>query len=79
MSNQRKNLAALLTAVATPLIVEVRATPKPGPDEVLIRNHAIAINPLEWKRQAWGFGIPSYPTVIGSGELTSPTRQQYIY
>ncbi|KAH8646521.1 chaperonin 10-like protein [Ilyonectria robusta] len=58
--------AAFFPAVATDLVLEACPTPSPGPGEVLIRNHAIAINPVDWKRQAWGFMIPSYPAILGS-------------
>jgi NADPH:quinone reductase-like Zn-dependent oxidoreductase len=60
------NLAALLPSAAGKLVVEERAIPSPGPDELLIRNHAIALNPIDWKRQAFGIAIPSYPSILGS-------------
>ncbi|KAJ4289206.1 hypothetical protein N0V90_011548 [Kalmusia sp. IMI 367209] len=66
MSSQAKNLAAILPAIATDLVVEERPVPTPGADEVLVRNHFIAVNPIDWKRQAWGFMIPSYPTILGA-------------
>jgi NADPH:quinone reductase-like Zn-dependent oxidoreductase len=60
------NLAALLPSAAGKLVVQERAIPSPGPDELLIRNHAIALNPIDWKRQAFGIAIPSYPSILGS-------------
>ena len=30
------------------------------------RNHAIAINPIDWKQAAWGFQIQSWPKVLGN-------------
>lgn len=66
MSNT-KNLAAFLPGVAATLEIEARPIPVPGVGEVLIRNYAIAVNPVDWKRRNWGFGIPSYPTILGSG------------
>jgi NADPH:quinone reductase-like Zn-dependent oxidoreductase len=68
MSQQTKNFAAVLHEIASPLAIEEVPTPKPGPTEILIRNHAIAVNPVDWKRQAWGFAIPSYPVILGSGK-----------
>ena len=41
----------------------------PGPDQVVVRNHAVAVNPLEWIIQATGplsYRWLSYPTVLGS-------------
>ncbi|KAL1793793.1 hypothetical protein ACET3X_008775 [Alternaria dauci] len=66
MSEATKNLAAILHAMATPLVIEERPIPTPGSGQVLVRNHAIAVNPVDWKRQNWGFAIPSYPTILGS-------------
>ncbi|RFU30791.1 hypothetical protein B7463_g5532, partial [Scytalidium lignicola] len=60
------NVVAVLPAIAASLTIETRLIPKPGPGEVLIRNYSIAINPVDWKRQAWGFLIPSYPVILGS-------------
>jgi len=67
MSKSTKNIAAVLHAIATPLVVEERPIPVPGPDQVVVQNRAIAVNPIDWKRQAWGFAISSYPTILGSG------------
>lgn len=67
MSEPTTNVAALLPAIASDLVVQERQIPSPGSDEVLIHNHTIAINPVDWKRQAWGFMISSYPTILGAG------------
>ncbi|KAK4122617.1 GroES-like protein [Parathielavia appendiculata] len=63
MSN---NLAAVLPSAGNDLVIQQRSIPSPGPDEVLIRNHAIAVNPIDWKRQALGLYVASYPTVLGT-------------
>jgi NADPH:quinone reductase-like Zn-dependent oxidoreductase len=68
MSQQTKNFAAVLLQIASPIAVEEVPTPKPGPTEILIRDHAIAVNPVDWKRQAWGFSTPFYPVILGSGK-----------
>jgi NADPH:quinone reductase-like Zn-dependent oxidoreductase len=34
--------------------------------EILVRNHAIAANPIDWKIQEYGIAIKNYPTVLGS-------------
>jgi NADPH:quinone reductase-like Zn-dependent oxidoreductase len=62
------NTAALLTAATTDVSIQDRDVPTPGAGEVLIRNHAVALNPIDWKRQAWGFAISSYPTILGTGK-----------
>ncbi|SPN96537.1 related to oxidoreductase [Cephalotrichum gorgonifer] len=58
--------AAVLQAIASNLVIEERKTPLPGPGDILVRNHAIAINPVDWKRQAWGVLIPSFPVILGA-------------
>lgn len=60
------NLAAVIPSAKANLVVEERAIPTPGPDEILIRNHAIGINPIDWRRHAFNFLIPSYPTILGT-------------
>ncbi|KAK4235061.1 chaperonin 10-like protein [Achaetomium macrosporum] len=75
MSQSATNLAALLPGVGKTLVLEERAIPSPGPDEILIRNRAIALNPIDWKRQAFGIAVPSDRAIIlGSdvaGEVVS--------
>lgn len=60
-----KNLAAVVTAVQAPIVIEERPIPTPGPGEVLIRNHVIAVNPIDWKRWHWGIMVQSYPCILG--------------
>lgn len=50
---------------AHPLGVRAAEMPKPGPHEVVVRNHALAINPLDWKMQE-GLHVESYPTIMGT-------------
>ena len=68
------NLAAVLESKNAPVTITFRAIPSPGPGELLIRNRAIAANPVDWKIQAHGLFIEEYPTVLGSdvcGEVIS--------
>lgn len=58
--------AALLDGPNLPLSVRAIATPEPGPDEVLIRVRAVAINPFDWKVQENGAFIESWPTILGA-------------
>lgn len=46
-------------------IVGERPVPIPGPKDVLIKITAAALNPVDWKIQALGFVIESYPWVGG--------------
>lgn len=60
------NKAALLLEKGAQLVVEDRRIPKPRANELLIKNHAIATNPVDWKMQDYGVFIDRYPTTLGS-------------
>lgn len=52
-------------------VLEVRPAPytRPRPDEIVVRNHAVAVNPLDWLIQSRGqvvFRWLRYPAVAGS-------------
>jgi NADPH:quinone reductase-like Zn-dependent oxidoreductase len=50
-----------------PLSIEDRATPEPGPNEVLIEVKAVALNPVDYYQRDFGMPpVPIYPAVIGS-------------
>lgn len=34
-------------------------------DEILIRNCAVGLNPIDWKSVDWNFCLPAFPWVIG--------------
>lgn len=67
MSENETNVAALLPGLGQDLILQERPISSPGPGQVLIRNHSVAVNPVDWKQQAMGFMVDSYPKVLGSG------------
>jgi NADPH:quinone reductase-like Zn-dependent oxidoreductase len=60
-----KNFAAYLTAPSTPL--EVRETPMPtaGLGEVVVKNAAVAINPLDNHMQDHGVFVQQWPAIFG--------------
>jgi NADPH:quinone reductase-like Zn-dependent oxidoreductase len=60
------HLAALLPQKSSPLTLTTRRTPSPGPNELLIKVHSIALNPVDHFQRDHGFAISSYPAVIGS-------------
>ena len=60
------NQAAVLKEVKATLTIEEHPLPKPGPSDVVIKNHALATNPVDWKMQQNGFLIDKYPTILGS-------------
>jgi NADPH:quinone reductase-like Zn-dependent oxidoreductase len=40
--------------------------PTPGADDIIVKNHSIAINPVDWKIQDYGLFIQKWPTVLGT-------------
>lgn len=61
------NTAAIITAPNTPLEIVTRAIPTPASGELLVRNYAIAANPLDWKIQDNHVPIvTTWPNVLGT-------------
>lgn len=58
-----ENKAAFLTAPKTPLLVQSAPLIQPEENEVLIRNHALAINRVDYKQQETGKLVKEYPHV----------------
>ncbi|KAL2813941.1 chaperonin 10-like protein [Aspergillus cavernicola] len=58
--------AAVLVGPGQPFDLTNRPTPSPGPKDILIQAKAIALNPLDWVLSATGYGIESFPAVLGS-------------
>lgn len=50
--------------------------PRPShPDEILIRNEAVGLNPVDWKSVSYNFGIPAFPWILGrdiAGTIIQP-------
>jgi NADPH:quinone reductase-like Zn-dependent oxidoreductase len=75
MSVPPTNLAARIGSKHAQLVVESAPYTPPGPGQVVVRNHAVAINPLDWIVQVEGnllYGWLDYPAVLGtdvSGEV----------
>lgn len=65
-STNQNNLAAVVETPGARLTTVSRPVPTPGPDELVIRNYAIAANPVDWKIQEYQLAIKTYPTVLGS-------------
>jgi NADPH:quinone reductase-like Zn-dependent oxidoreductase len=64
-----KNMAAWLPAKFERLKVGEAALPTPGADEIVVLNHAVAINPVDWLKQDTGdmmLGWIKYPAVLGT-------------
>ncbi|KAI0715792.1 GroES-like protein [Cerioporus squamosus] len=44
--------------------VGTREVPKPGPSDILVRNEAAGLNPVDWKIQTFGMA-ETYPVILG--------------
>lgn len=60
-----KNQAAWLLKADTPLQVGDAPMPTAGPGEIVVKNFAIAINPLDWHMQDAGVFIKQWPAIFG--------------
>lgn len=60
------NRAAVLKEAKAQITVEDRSIPQPEASELLVKNYAIATNPVDWKMRDSGYFIKSYPIILGS-------------
>ena len=77
-----KNQAAWLKKAGTPLEVSDAPLPTAGPGEIVIKNAAIAINPLDCHMQDIGVFVQQWPTIFGcdvAGEVyeVGPDAQRF--
>ena len=63
-----QHLAAILPSKAAGVLdITHRATPTPGPDDLLIEVKSIALNPIDYYQRDHGFPpLDHYPTILGS-------------
>ena len=60
------NKVAFLDEVGKPFRIAKASIPTPGPNEIVVKNHAIALNPLDHVQYTKGIMIKSFPAVLGS-------------
>ena len=68
------NTAAWVTALAAPFEVKPAPVGTPGEKQILVKNHAIAINPVDGKLQYNALYPMTYPTILGqdvAGEVVA--------
>ncbi|BFZ64103.1 hypothetical protein YB2330_005241 [Saitoella coloradoensis] len=63
MSNQA---AWIKESKANPVVVDSAPVYTPGKGEVVVKNAAAAINPVDWKIQDSGYFINTYPNILGT-------------
>ena len=60
-----KNQAAWLTKADTPLEVGDAPLPTAGPGGIVVKNAAVAVNPLDWHMQDAGVFVQQWPSIFG--------------
>ena len=60
------NMAAYLDLKDTPLRIGEAPMPVHGPNEILVRNRAIAINPVDWHMQDTGVSVCKWPAILAN-------------
>lgn len=58
--------AWILEFKGRPLKIDSAPYTKPGPGQLVIKNAAFAINPVDWKVQENGFLMQKFPNILGS-------------
>jgi NADPH:quinone reductase-like Zn-dependent oxidoreductase len=59
------NQAAWVAAQGARINVDAAPYPTVEPGQVIIKNAAVAINPVDWKMQETGVFVKSWPVIIG--------------
>lgn len=74
------NQAAWLTAAkVTPFEITEASMPEPRAGEIVIRNHAAAINPVDAIVQELGILVKEYPAILGSEQDLHQSCTLWIY
>ncbi|EIW83024.1 GroES-like protein [Coniophora puteana RWD-64-598 SS2] len=60
-----KQQALFIETKQGPFVVDQRDIPTPGPGEVLIKEYATALNPVDWKIQEHVLWVQDYPAIVG--------------
>lgn len=58
--------AYIMESKGKPLQVNSAPMPTAGKGEVVVKNHAVAVNPVDWKIQDYDFFVKKYPFVCGT-------------
>ena len=65
MSSSANTAAWLVAEKSSPFEVKAASMGKPGDNEILVRNHAVAINPIDPLLQYQAFFPMKYPVILG--------------
>ncbi|KAI0640984.1 GroES-like protein [Trametes meyenii] len=65
MTTPQKQKALFLEYKGGPFVVRETDVPIPSPEEILVHIEAAALNPSDWKIQAWKIVVENYPAILG--------------
>ncbi|RPD72424.1 GroES-like protein [Lentinus tigrinus ALCF2SS1-7] len=65
MSTLTQQKALFLPTKQGEFAIGLRDVPKPGAGDILVKNVAVGLNPVDWKIQAFGLFVEKYPTILG--------------
>lgn len=58
--------ALVVPAKQTNFVAQSILVPKPGPGQLLVKIHSVALNPVDWKIQKNGIIVHEFPVVLGT-------------
>ena len=65
MSTPTQQKALFLQSKQGEFALGTRDVPKPGAGDILVKNEAFGLNPVDWKIQAFGLFAEKYPAILG--------------
>ena len=65
MSTPTQQKALFLQSKQGEFSLGTRDVPKPGAGDILVKNEAVGLNPVDWKIQAFGLFAEKYPAILG--------------
>lgn len=66
MSIPETQKALVLPAKCADYVIRSIPVSRPSPGQLLVKIHAAALNPIDWKIQKRGAYITEYPVILGS-------------
>ena len=65
MSTPTQQKALFLQSKLGEFALATRNVPTPGAGDILVKNEAVGLNPVDWKIQAFGLFAEKYPAILG--------------
>ena len=65
MSTPTQQKALFLQSKLGEFALATRDVPTPGAGDILVKNEAVGLNPVDWKVKTYGLFIEEYPVILG--------------